>query len=264
MTQFKISVRNKDGEIKKQNIGEEECRLVYEDAYLHGDRIVIESSEVNRYVMVSVDDAMGTAFSYLTTQEFVYEIPFDEKRISYSPKAFTGNIHLILIRLATKEEIGAYKNLAFNVNDQHGTPGLFPHVSANVETRGESVFAARNAIDGNRENNSHGAWPYESWGINQNDEAEWTLEFGREVIADKIVMYTRADFPHDNWWVNVTLCFSDGSTIDWALEKTNKPHVLTFAPKTIHSLTLCKLIKADDPSPFPALSQFEVYGTEKE
>ena len=48
--------------------------------------------------------------------------------------------------------------------------------SANVETRGESVFAARNAIDGVKANRSHGAWPFESWGINRQDDAQLTLE----------------------------------------------------------------------------------------
>ena len=37
-------------------------------------------------------------------------------------------------------------------------------------------------------------------------------------------------------------------------------HVLTFPEKEIQWIELCSLIKADDPSPFPALSQIEVYG----
>lgn len=88
-----------------------------------------------------------------------------------------------------------------------------------METRGESVFAARNAIDGVCENRSHGEWPYESWGINMQDDAEMTVEFGQEVVTDRIVLYTRADFPHDNWWTQVTLTFSDGTDIKWKLEK---------------------------------------------
>lgn len=60
------------------------------------------------------------------------------------------------------------------------------------------MFAARNAIDGVVANDSHGRWPYESWGINMQDDAELTLDFGRAVDFDRIVLYTRADFPHDN------------------------------------------------------------------
>ena len=89
--------------------------------------------------------------------------------------------------------------------------GSFPHASANVETRGESVFAARNAIDGVTANRSHGSWPYESWGINKRQDAEMLLEFGCPVDCDRVVLWTRADFPHDNWWIQARLTFSDGS-----------------------------------------------------
>lgn len=89
-----------------------------------------------------------------------------------------------------------------------------------------------------------------------------TVEFGRMVEADTVVLYTRADFPHDSWWKQVTLSFSDGSFIKWDLEKSEKPHCITFEKKQITWVKLHSLIKAWDPSPFPALSQIEVYGTE--
>ena len=122
------------------------------------------------------------------------------------------------------------------------------------------MFAAKNAIDGVRANLSHGPWPYQSWGINRQDDATMRVDFGRNIRTDKVVLYTRADFPHDNWWVQVTLRFSDGSSQDFALEKSVRGHVLTFPEKEIQWIELCSLIKADDPSPFPALSQIEVYG----
>ena len=81
------------------------------------------------------------------------------------------------------------------------------------------------------------------------------------IEADKVIMFTRADFPHDNWWTQVTLTFSDGSSIDWPLEKSRFAHVLTFEKKKITWVELSNLMKADDPSPFPALTQLEVYGT---
>ena len=89
-----------------------------------------------------------------------------------------------------------------------------------------------------------------------------TVDFGREVEADKVVLYTRSDFPHDNWWTQVKLSFSDGTEIVWDLEKSSLPHVLTFETKKITWVRLDSLIKSDDPSPFPALSQIEVYGRE--
>ena len=99
------------------------------------------------------------------------------------------------------------------MNDQHGGENCFPHASANVETRGESVFAAMNAIDGVIAPESHGNWPYQSWGINRREDACWRLDFGRTVVTDRIVVHLRADFPHDNWWNQGKLTFSDGSEL---------------------------------------------------
>ena len=156
-----------------------------------------------------------------------------------------------------------YRNLALNQNDQHKEVKCYPHASANVETRGESVFAAQNAIDGVRANLWHGSWPWTSWGINRQADAEIKIDFGRTVWTDKIVLYTRADFPHDSWWTKVTLHFSDGSSIDWELQKTNLAQVLEFEKKEISWVMMNQLIKAEDDSPFPALTQLEVYGADK-
>ena len=80
------------------------------------------------------------------------------------------------------------------------------------------------------------------------------------MTIDRIIVYTRADFPHDAWWNQGTFTFSDGSTLDMKLEKKDGPQEITFPAKTISSLRLSKLIKSSDPSPFPALIQLEVYG----
>lgn len=86
------------------------------------------------------------------------------------------------------------------------------------------------------------------------------VRIGEYQEGDRIVLYTRADFPHDNWWKQVTLRFSDGSEMVCELEKSSRPHSISFERKVITSVQLCELIKSEDPSPFPALSQIEVYG----
>lgn len=263
MAVLALKVLDQNGKTICVSRGEDYVSLVCTAEYQEGDRIVLETSQKGMHVMLQLDDGMGSSLVYIT-DHVSYQIPFGEKRISYSPKAFYGNRYYLYARAARQEEIAAYRNLALNVYDQHGDTHCYPHAFANVETRGESVFAARNAIDGVCENRSHGEWPYESWGINMRDDAEMTLEFGRRVEADRIVLYTRSDFPHDNWWRQVTLSFSDGTQIEWDLEKSSLPYVLDFAKKEISWVKLCRLIKADDPSPFPALSQIEVYGREKE
>ena len=111
-------------------------------------------------------------------------------------------------------------------------------------------------------NDSHGEWPYQSWGINRREDAALKLEFGRTVETDRIVLYTRADFPHDNWWTGATINFSDGSSLLFPMEKSSAPHEMSFEKKQIEWLELCALKKSPEESPFPALTQIEVYGTD--
>lgn len=259
MAVLSLKIFDKDGNTLAVAKGEDFVDLVYAQEYKEGDVIELQSSENNIHVNWQVDDALGKAFVYVTGT-VAYDIPFGEKRISYSPKVFSGNRHYIYAETASRDEVLCYRNLALNPADQHKDVPCYPHATANVETRGESVFAAKNAIDGVRANLSHGEWPYESWGINRQDDAVMKLEYGREVEIDKIVLYLRADFPHDNWWRSVTIDFSDGSSETFALEKSEKAHVLPIQKRKITWLIFGKLIKAEDPSPFPALTQIETYG----
>lgn len=257
-----IAVKSMDGTVKCEKAGTLQAVMVFTGDYEPGDKILIRIPAVSRHYIIQIDDCMAPALVYMTKQELEFEIPFEEKKISYNPKAFTGEQHYLFIREAKEFEIKAYRNLAGNNIDQHGEHGCYPHAHANVETRGEAVFAARNAIDGILANESHGSWPFQSWGINMQDDATITVDFGRLVDIDTLVLYTRADFPHDNWWIQADAVFSDGSTEVLHMEKSVEPHSFSIAKKRISWLQLSRLIKADDPSPFPALTQLEAYGTE--
>ena len=258
---FSLKVIDKNERTVAWARGEEEVNLMVARTYEEGDRIVLEISKEGEYAWVQFDDALGRNLVYLTGNA-QYQIPFGEKRINLSPKAFSGNKHLISVRKARDFEVKSYRNLALNVNDTHENTTCFPHAFANVETRGESVFAAKNAIDGVTANECHGEWPYDSWGINRNPDAEMTVDFGREVEIDRIILYIRADFPHDNWWKKATVTFSDGSTMELELKKTGEAQEFTFEKKKIEWLQIGELIKSEEPSPFPALVQLEVYATE--
>lgn len=262
MGELKITIKGQDGSVKCTKTGEGQVVMVYKGEYEAGDQILFAVPETGCHYVLRVDDCMDQASVYLTEPELVFSIPFEEQKISYNPKAFTGERHYLTIRKAEDFEVSARRNLALNPADQHGDHGCYPHAHANVETRGEAVFAARNAIDGIQANESHGRWPFESWGINMQDDAEITLEFGRPVDFDTIVLCTRADFPHDNWWTEADIEFSDGTKERLTMEKSVAPHRFSIVRKNITWLKLGRLIKADDPSPFPALSQIEVYGTE--
>lgn len=262
MEQYTIRIMNKEGQEKACMAGENQAILAWNGAYEEGDSITISVPEAPQYYVLRVDDVLDEAFVYLTEKTLTYSIPFEEKKFNINPKSFTGEDHYLTLRKAEDHEVSSYKNLAKNTADQNEDKGCYPHAYANVETRGESVFAARNAIDGVVSNLCHGNWPFASWGINMQDDAEMTLDFGRPVDFDKILLYTRADFPHDNWWEQVTFTFSDGSTETVSLEKSLEPHVIPMKKTGITWLKFGNLIKADDPSPFPALTQIEVYGKE--
>lgn len=75
-------------------------------------------------------------------------------------------------------------------------------------------------------------------------------------------MTLRADFPHDSWWEEAVVEFSDGSRETLHFEKAGTPQSFPIEPRKIEWLVLKELKKAADSSPFPALTQIEVFGTE--
>ncbi len=251
-------VRN--GNIIASCTGEKETYLVFQEEYIDGDEIIFSPKEAGFYT-IQFDHILGRATVWANGNDYHFHIPFAQKHDCYHPQAFKGNMHFLWARKAYSWEYG-YRNLSLNPYDGHENDALFTHATANIETRGESIFAARNAIDGIVASNWHGLWPWSSWGINRDPNAALKMDFGREVVIDRIIFYDRADFPHDAWWEKATITFSDGSILDFALIKKDGPQEFTFPEKRIDSFVLDNLIKADDPSPFPALIQLEVYGKE--
>lgn len=255
-----VKIRSAAGTVKAQRKEEDDLVLVWQGTYEEGDEIILSVGETDCFYAVRVDDGMDEELLYFKADKLVFPVPFQEKKEGYNPKAFTGDSHYLTLRKAREFEWNCYRNLAKNSLDQEAELGVYPHVSANVSTRGEAAFAVRNVIDGLTATESHGRWPYGSWGINRRDDAQLKLEFGRPVDVDTIVLYTRADFPHDNWWIRGTFGFSDGTKETVKLTRSAKAQVFHIEKKGIAWLTLGELVKSDDPSPFPSLSQIEVYG----
>ena len=232
-------------------------------SYQPGEKIILEVEHVPQFVWVQVDEALAPALIYLTTKTWEFPIiTDDELRRAYSPKLFSGERHYIHAYLPKEEELTAYRNLALNTHAQKEATGAFPHAYANVETRNDSTFFARNAIDGMIANDNHGSFPYQSWGINQQADAQITIDFGREVVVNKLALVLRADYPHDSYWTSVTVEFSDGSQLELATTNQADRQFFNFEEKQTQSITLKQLIKHQDESPFPALTELEVFGTE--
>jgi len=151
-----------------------------------------------------------------------------------------------------------YRNVALNVDDVQGDAKSFPHASSNSECRGLPCFAAKCAIDGKTANTGHGK-RFPSWGPDKRKDLWWKVEFGRAVKIDKLVVYIRADFPHDRHWHSATIRFSDGSDQEIEIEKTAQPQTFKFKPRTVTWLLLTELVQKE-PLGWCALSEVEVWG----
>ncbi|WP_261805858.1 hypothetical protein [Lapidilactobacillus luobeiensis] len=241
--------------------GEDFVSLATQDlTYEEGDLIEIKVDQPG-YYWAKLDECLDTSLVYISDTTWRYHISLTKNAIDARPdNAFLSKRHYLSVRKATKEQLQVHQNLALNPLDQKEFHGAYPHAHANVETRNDATFFACNAIDGIAAPDMHGEYPYQSWGINRQEDAALTIDFGRPVLASGVGIVLRADFPHDSFWTAMTVTFSDGSKETLNLKKANTIQTFAFAPRTIDSLTINTLIKHEDDSPFPALTEFEVYG----
>lgn len=257
---YQIEVVNAQGDVVAASRGTEDARLVYEGAYLCGDSIRFSAPQPHASVIV--DQSVLPATVYLPQHAFHYHIPFGDAKNGYAPQAFSGDVHTLWIGPPEDALRTGWRNLALNPADQRGESSCYPHAMANVETRGEAQFWARNAIDGHRFNTKHGAWPHHSWGIGERRDAWLRIDFGRPVLIGAVSLTLRADFPHDSWWERATLDCSDGFSAEMTLIQTAEPQRFPLGEHIVTWVRLRNLVKAETPSPFPALTQIEIYGSE--
>ena len=227
-----------------------------------GDKICVKVEKGEVYLFVKLDETLNETLIYLKDKEWIYQPLFSLNGLEASPEfSFKSQRHYMQVRVAKDFEINAYRNLAWNTHDQKEESGAYPHAYANVETRNDSTFFAKNAIDGIFANNSHGSYPYQSWGINRQKDAALTIDFGRDVKLDKIGLTLRADFPHDSYWEHVSITFDSGYKLILDLNKDNRPQYFDIPNIVTSKIVLDNLIKSDkDDSPFPALTQIECFG----
>jgi hypothetical protein len=155
----------------------------------------------------------------------------------------------------------ADRNLALNPGDVHEAGHGYPHASSNSEAHGEACFWAINAIDGRTDNRGHGA-AFPSWGPEKRTDLWWRVDFDHAVEVRRVVLFVRADFPHDGCWRAGTLVFSDGSRIRIDIRKTAERQVYEFSPRETAFVMLTDLVQ-DEPPQWCALTEVEVWGREK-
>lgn len=254
-----ISYKNSAGELLARAEGEREAMLAFETDYVDGDCIIF-TAEPRTHLWLQPDAAIMPGEVYLPSGTFTWRVPCGAERTPYSPGVFVAGRHIVTARVMTEAETRSRRNIACNPADLRGETDGFPHMTANVETRGEAIFAARNVIDGYRCNSGHWGWPYQSWGVGGRDDACCKIEFGREVEVDGMAIVIRADFPHDAWWSSAEVELSGGKTISFSLRKTAERQ---FVPLGVERVTWMRLgnlkLSPDDPG-FPALTEWEIYG----
>jgi hypothetical protein len=253
---------DKNGKIRADAVGKDKVELNFSDVFNDEDVIRVETDVFPIGLGVRVDRRIPESQIWLTENYMEFPIHLDELGKAYPEDAFIGTEHYLSATVTGSGFFGKYRNLSVNPLDKHEETTYYPHCTATHESDNHDPrFTARNAIDGVIVPYGHWGWPYTSWGNDRNLNAEIKIEFGRSVLTDKTVIHLRADFPHDNWWKEATMEFSDGSREKLNLLKTGDAQILSFTPRKITWAKLVNFIQCDDdPSPFPALTQWAIYG----
>ena len=259
------SIAHADGGPGKSN----SAVLSIERVYQPGDRIVFGGAP---WMAVRVDSTIPECFVFApraASEDVSYEIPWgrEEKETgsAYDPESFAGTSHRITLRALSKREISGHRNLAPNPCDlmrkDDASVQFYPHASSNSVSRSLFDFEARNAIDGRSLNGHHGVWPYQSWGPQLRTDIWWKLDFGRPVRLDKVRLMVRADFPHDSYWKNADLEFSDGSRVPLQISSSPEFQEFSFPPRRVEWMRIASVVPAD-PTKWCALMEMEAWGKE--
>ena len=230
------------------------------------------------FIALKLDPTLAESIVWVQNKSFEFIVPPPAvRRAGYAPGAFSGDEHPISVREPDDDEIYAYREISLNSHDLRGKRKTYPHATANFVTRDEPCFFERNAIDGVVNNQGHGGFPFHSWAGGAREDIEWTVDFGRDVEIDKLEFFLRADFahdpitgiPHDSYWKNIDIEFSDGEVIhgEFTLDNTdlnpaNSTGIaIEFEKKVTRSIHLFNFRQVTEVLSFAALSQFRAYGT---
>lgn len=179
---------------------------------------------------------------------------------------FNMCLTIVMICLTAISAQTNYRNVALNPQDTHDSVWLkqtvkrYPHARSNSECRMDPSFFARNCINDTIKNTCHGA-ACPSWGPEQTTAIWWLVDFGKSEAIDSVTIYSRADFPHDNYWYKGKLNFSDSSSISIRLDSTAKPQGYTFKRLVTKWMRIDSLVW-HIPNTWCAFTQVQVWGND--
>ena len=233
------------------------------------DKITVTLPKGEKYLALSLNSRVGEAIIYCPSGTFTYTMPntgsiFPNTMDPGSGICYQNNT--ITARIVTAEELAAKHNLALNPYDLTSASGAYPHASTSNVNDSNLYWEARCAIDGFTANEGHGEYPYQSWGPNDNVKAtdHFTIDFGREVTVDELVVVIRADFPHDSYFTGCTVTFSDGTTKQINLTNSALEQVIDLGGVKTTSIKLSGFTveTTGASTPYAALTEVKVMGTE--
>lgn len=252
---FRIRLLDKEGE----QIKESRTNLFHYKNGLQPEQRLSFSG--TNYMTLKIGEDLPKALVYVPRKNAIIEISAIQEK-EKRPEFFWAEEIKVELNEVSSEELLSYRNLAINPYDwQLGNATFFPHIKSNSECRNLYQFSARNVINGLVKNDAHSKWEDRSWGPEQIEDPWIDIDFGRLVEIDKLVIYIRADFPHDGYWHSATIAFDDGSTEEIKFRKTAKPQTFKFSSRNVISLRINNLSQPE-PIQWCALTEVQVWGNE--
>ena len=261
---IKIALVDAGGKCVKESLT---GKLELDRKYVKGDRIVVTGG--GKDLAVKVDEHYAETLLFAPKEKVDFPIPLwpvgkYAKKYPHPPKAFQGEKHVITARAATAKEIEAYRNMAVNPMDSRGKSPAYPHASSNSEWGEAAVFSAKTAIDGFVEaTGDHHSWPRQSWGPylpgGKHPEPELTIDFGRPVEIDKLVIVGRYNVRQGGYWKEATVEFSDGSKVTIKPEYNGKRQEFPIAKRMVTCMKMTKLV-INKAKKYAAFVEVEAWG----
>lgn len=231
-----------------------------------GDKLVVKAP--TNYLKIEAKGITGDTIVYMPDKTFTYV--HASNAATFLPAPFANGKLKFTLSTPTAEELAEVRNIALNPFDAAKDTTAFPHATTNNEHDQSGQFIARNAIDGYTSNKGHGGYPYQSWGPRSEVKStdHYTIDFGREVTLSSIALYLRADGfggsnSHDAYFSEITLEFSDGSSVKINPTKTADKQTFEFEEKTTTSIKLTGFVTdKSDSQGWAAVTEIMVMGKE--
>ncbi len=257
-----LKVLAENGDVRFKAYGTE-IDTRFNAEYEQGDKIRVELDD-GEFVKLKLDESLKESIVYVPDGVFEFFVPFGhERQACYAKEAFSEDSHRLMCSEPTEAEIYCEREISLNSHDRHKVAKYFPHAVANFVTREDPCFFERNAIDGVAVTDGHGIYPYHSWGGGLREDLEFEVHFGTEVEVSSVTVFLRADFPHDTYWREAELEFSDKTKVPLSLSGVGEGQHFKFDARKTEYVKLCgfKQQRLEDGSlSFAALTELQIFG----